>query len=90
MFIEIAQAAGVIDDAPSFSDVLTNVLTFLLQVSGIIGIIGIVIAGILYFVAGGDRRQIALAKTITGASIVGIAILFASFILIKTIQGFFS
>jgi hypothetical protein len=90
MLIQTAQASGVIEDAPTFAEILLNVFTFLLQVAGIIGIIGIVMAGLLYFFANGDRRRIATAKQITGASIVGFIILLGAWIIIKTIGGFFA
>lgn len=89
MLIETVHAGGVIDDAPTFAVVLSNVFTFLLQVAGIIGIIGIVLAGILYLTANGNPKQIDKAKKITVATIVGVVILFASLVILKTIAGFF-
>jgi type IV secretory pathway VirB2 component (pilin) len=89
MFIQTARAAGVIDDAPTVATVLTNVFTFLLQVAGIIGIIGIAFAGILYLTANGNPKQIDKAKKITVATIVGVVILFASLVILKTVAGFF-
>jgi ABC-type cobalamin transport system permease subunit len=90
MLIQTAQASGVIEDAPTFAKILLNMFAFLLQVAGVIGIIGIVIAGLLYFFANGDRRRIALAKTMTGASIIGFVIFLGAWVIIKTITGFFT
>ena len=90
MFIPIAQAAGVIEDAPSFAHILLNAYYFLLQIAGIVGILGIVLAGALYIFANGDKRKIRSAKIITSAVLVGAIILFGSWILLKTIAGLFA
>ncbi len=89
MLIPVAYASGVIEDAPTFSRVLGNVLDFVLQLAGIVGILGVVVAGMLYFFANGDRRRIATAKKITIATIIGFVILLGAWIVIKTISGFF-
>lgn len=90
MFIQTAQAAGVIDDAPTFADVLLNAFTFLLQFAVIVGIIGVVMTGLLYFFANGDRKLISVAKKISMAMIIGFVILFGAWIVLRTIVGFFS
>lgn len=90
MLIETAQAAGVIDDAPTFADILLNAFDFLLKLGSIVGLIGIVAAGMLYFFAAGDRRQIASAKKVTSACVLGFVILFGAWICIKTIIKFFA
>jgi hypothetical protein len=89
MFIPTAQAAGVIEDAPSFAQILLNAYYFLLQIAGIIGILGIVLVGALYIFAAGDKRKIRTAKMITGAVFVGVLLLFGSWIILKTIAGLF-
>lgn len=90
MLIEKAQAGGVIDDAPTFADILSNTLVFLLQLTVIVGLIGFVVAGMLYFFAGGDRRQIATAKKISFACVIGFVILLGALVLVKTIGSFFA
>jgi type IV secretory pathway VirB2 component (pilin) len=90
MFIPIAQASGVIDNAPTFSHILLNVFDFVLQVAGIIGIIGVVMAGLLYFFANGDKRRIAMAKKVSVSLIIGFVILLSAWMIIKTLGGFFS
>jgi len=89
MFIEAAQAAGVIDDAPTFAQILLNTFSFLMQITGIVGLIGFVAAGMLYFLANGDRKQIATAKKISSACVVGFVILFGAWVFVKTIAMFF-
>jgi hypothetical protein len=89
MLIPTAQAGGVIEDAPTFAEVLRNVFDFLLQVAGIIGIIGVVMVGLLFFFANGDNKRIAMAKKFSVALVIGFVILFGVWVLITTIGGFF-
>ncbi|MDD5083929.1 MAG: hypothetical protein PHT88_03285 [Candidatus Moranbacteria bacterium] len=90
MFIERAQAGGVIDNAPTFSEVFLNAFIFLLQVAGIIGIIGVVLAGVLYLFANGDSRRIRAAKNMLIAIVIGFAILFGAWIIVQAVSSFFS
>lgn len=80
--------AGVIDEAQPLSVGLTNILDFLLSIIGVVAIIGLVIAGLLYFFAAGDMRQLALAKKATLAAITGIVIALGGYVLIRTIAAF--
>lgn len=80
--------AGPIDEAQPLSVGLLNILDFLLAVIGVVAIIGLVIAGFLYFFAAGDMRQITLAKKATLAGITGIVIALGGYALIRTITVF--
>ena len=80
--------AGPIDEAQPLSVGLANILDFLLAIVGVIAIIGLVIAGCLYFFAAGDMRQIALAKKATLAGITGVVIALGGYVLIRTIATF--
>ncbi len=82
--------AGVIDEAQPLSVGLNNILDFLLSIIGVVAIIGLVIAGGLYFFAAGDMRQIALAKKATLAAITGIIIALGGYVFIRTLAGFFA
>lgn len=83
-FIGTARA-GIISDAPTVSQVLYNVLNFILLIFGFLGIIGFAIAGIAYLTAMGDERQIEKAKKATIYSVLGIVIALGGWVLIKTI-----
>lgn len=85
----LAQAAGVIDDAPGLSDVLLKVFIFVLSIVGVLGIVGLMVAGIMYFFSGGDRRKIDTAKRMTVYTIIGILIALSAWVLVKQISGFF-
>lgn len=80
-----AALAGPISEARPLSEGLTNILNFLLSIVGIVAIIGMVIAGSLYFFAAGDMQRIALAKKTVLASVTGIVIALSGYILIRTV-----
>jgi ABC-type nickel/cobalt efflux system permease component RcnA len=81
-------SAGVIDEAQPLSVGLAKILDFLLSIIGVVAIIGLVIAGGLYFFAAGDMRQLALAKKMTLAAVTGIVIALGGYVLIRTIATF--
>lgn len=81
--------AGIIGDAPRISDVLLNILDFLLQILGILGIILLVIAGILYFTSSGDQSRIDLAKKMTIYVVVGMFIAVGAMVVVRQIASFF-
>lgn len=80
-----AQAAGVIDDAPRISSVLGNVVNFLLSIVGTIAVIAFLIAGILYFLARGNQRQIDLAKRMFWAGVIGASVALGAYVIIVTL-----
>ena len=82
--ISIAHA-GVISDAPKLSGVALNVLNFLLAVFGIIAIISLTVAGIIYLTAGGSEQRIETAKKMTLYSIIGIAAALAAMVIVRQI-----
>lgn len=77
--------AGVVADAPPLIDGLTKILNFLLLIFGLVGILGMIVAGILYFTAVGDERQVMLAKKAAWSGVLGIMIALGSLILVLTI-----
>lgn len=77
--------AGVISDAPKISQLLLNVLNFLLSIFGVIAIISIVISGIIYLTAGGNENQVARAKKMFLYSIIGIIFALGGMVIIRTI-----
>lgn len=85
-FIPIAYA-GVITDAPRVSEVLTNVLKWLLEVFGIIAVMVFVGSGILYLVASGNEGVIDRAKKWMMYSVLGIVIALGSLIALSTIRA---
>lgn len=90
MLIPHFVGAGPITNAQPITIALTNILNFLLSIVGVVAIIGLVIAGGMYFFAAGDMRQISLAKNMTLASITGLVIALGSYVVIKLIASFLS
>lgn len=77
--------AGVIADAPPISQLLYNIFTFLLSVFGIIAIIGLVIAGLIYLMSAGNENMLEKAKKAMTYSIIGIVVALAGIIIMKGI-----
>ncbi|MFA9262377.1 MAG: hypothetical protein ACEQSB_03415 [Undibacterium sp.] len=88
MFVPHLVSAGPITNAQPIIVPLTNILNFLLSIVGVVAIIGLVIAGGMYFFAAGDMRQISLAKKMSLASITGIIIALGSYVVLKLIASF--
>jgi type IV secretory pathway VirB2 component (pilin) len=82
--------AGPLTTAQPIIVGLTNILNFLLSIVGVVAIIGLVIAGGMYFFAAGDMRQISLAKKMSWASITGIVLALGSYVVLKLIALFLS
>jgi heme O synthase-like polyprenyltransferase len=87
MFIEIAQAGGIITNAPRFSQVLANAFNFLLSIFGMLAIIGMITAGVIYLASGGNENRTQTAKRAFLYSIAGIAVTLAAMVIIRTIDS---
>ncbi|NCA93793.1 MAG: hypothetical protein EOM84_01300 [Sphingobacteriia bacterium] len=85
--IETAQAQTMAN-APSFTEIGSTIVNFILQAVGIFAIIGLVVTAIIYFTANGDEMRIKLAKRSFFYSIVGIVIALGSIIMIRFIANF--
>lgn len=87
--IPVAQA-GVITDAKPLSQILLDALSFLLSVAGIVGIIALVVAGIIYLTAGGDEKRMQLGKKTAVASVIGLMIILGALVLVTQIGKLFA
>lgn len=67
-----------------------NVLNFLLSITGVVGIIMLVAAGIAYLTAAGNEGQIETAKKMTKWAIIGIAVALGALVIVKQVASFFS
>lgn len=90
MAFPAAVSAGALDEAQPLTVGLTKILNFLLLILGTVAILGIIIAGILYFTAGGDPRQVMTAKKAFAACIMGLLFSLGSMILVWTIARLLS
>lgn len=85
--INIAQA-GPLDTAPKLSSLVMSVLQFVVTLVGVIAVLVIVVAGIMYMTSGGDTNRVQIAKKALSAGVIGLAIAILSLIIVKTIVSF--
>lgn len=74
----------------SISTIVTNLLSWLLVMFGVVGVIGFVIAGIMYLVAAGNDDVISRAKTAMQWSIVGIIVGLGGLVVIRAVEAMLS
>jgi TRAP-type C4-dicarboxylate transport system permease small subunit len=84
MFFNTAHA-GVITDAPRLSTILENVLNLVLSIVGVLAILVIVVAGIMYITSSGNLERATLAKRALTGGIIGICVVILSLIIVRTI-----
>lgn len=68
------------------SDLLINVMKWLLRIVGIIAIIAFVISGLQYFLASGDEKMAETAKRNMQFSVVGIVVALSGLVIITAID----
>lgn len=83
-----AQNSGLPTD--TISGIIGRTMNWLLMILGFIGIIGFVIAGILYLTAAGDEDQIGKAKNAMMYSIIGVIVALVGFVIIRAVEGWLS
>jgi len=71
----------------SISDILQNIMQWLLWVVGIVGVIGFALAGIMYLIAAGDQTMIDRAKKAMIYSIIGVVVALAGLVVLNFFQG---
>lgn len=74
--------------AGSLLGIITSAMNWLLIVVGILGVIGFVIAGIIYLTAAGDEGQIDRGKRTMINSIIGIVVALLGVIVIQAVKAF--
>lgn len=82
-----ANADDIVNKAYTLKDIAINVLNFLLSVTGIVAIIGLIVGAIFYLTSYGDEERMKKGKQILVASIIGIVIAFASLVIVKQVAG---
>ncbi|MBU2028833.1 hypothetical protein KJ761_03005, partial [Patescibacteria group bacterium] len=70
--VELPQETGL--SQKTVKEILTKLLTWLLEIVGIIAIIGFVVSGIMYLVSAGNDEMITKAKKYMGYCLMGIAV----------------
>jgi hypothetical protein len=70
------------------SDIISNLMSWILSVVGILAIIAFAIAGILYMTSGGDEERISSAKRAFIYSILGVIIALSGLVIVQAVQNF--
>jgi hypothetical protein len=70
----------------TITDIVVNILNWMLGLIGVVGIIGFVIAGILYLTSVGDSGRIETAKNAMMFSIIGVIVALSGFVALKAIE----
>ncbi len=73
----------------TIGSMLNVVLNYTLALVGILGVIGFVIAGILYLTAAGDEDQAGKAKNVMMYSIIGVIVALIGYIVVTAISQVF-
>jgi len=84
---QFQQPTGTGLPAGSLLGIITSGMNWLLIVVGILGVIGFVIAGIIYLTAAGDEDQIARGKRTMIFSIVGVIVALLGVVIIQAVQA---
>ena len=79
--------AGTGLPAGSIVGIITGGMNWLLVIVGILGVIGFVIAGIIYLTAAGDEDQIGKGKKAMIYSIIGVIVALIGVVVIQAVQG---
>ncbi|MDP3956902.1 MAG: pilin [bacterium] len=80
-----AQSSGLPGD--TIYGIITRIMNWLLALIGFIGVIGFVIAGILYLTSAGNEEQIETAKKAMLWSIVGVIVALVGFVIIRAVEA---
>ena len=67
--------------------IIQKTMNFLLSILGFLGVIGFVIAGILYLTAAGDEKRMASGKNAMIYSIMGIIVALLGFVIIQAVNS---
>ena len=80
-------ADDIVNKAYTLKDIAINVLNFLLSVTGIVAIIGLIVGAIFYLTSYGDEERMEKGKKILVASIIGIIIAFSALVIVRQVAG---
>ena len=84
--IEIAQA-GPMADALPLSAIVVNAVKSLLMVVGTLAILMLVIGGIMYMTAGGEKGRVDMAKNTIIGAVIGLVIAILSLVVVTAVTA---
>ncbi|NLC31535.1 MAG: hypothetical protein GX765_05805 [Candidatus Moranbacteria bacterium] len=77
---------GALPDGTIY-EIIRSIMNWLLALVGIIGVIGFVIAGIIYLTAAGDSSKAETAKNAMTYSIIGVIVALMGFVIIQAVDA---
>ncbi|MFA4817692.1 MAG: pilin [Parcubacteria group bacterium] len=80
-------ADDIVNKAYTLKDIAINVLNFLLSVTGIVAIIGLIVGAIFYLTSYGDEERMEKGKKILVASVIGIIVAFSALVIVRQVAG---
>ena len=90
-FGENLLSTGDVKNLPTLSgdELLQNGLNLFYFVAGIVAVIVIIVAGIMYASSGGDAGSVTKAKNLILYSIIGLVVIFSAFVITNFVIGRF-
>lgn len=73
----------------TLTQTLSNILSFLLALVGVVALIMLIVGAFMYITAGGDTDRADTGKNIVKFSVIGIVVTLAGLVLIRQVAGFF-
>ena len=72
--------------AMPLTDAVQNLYTYIISIAGVIALIALITAGILYLTSSGEPEKLSRARKQILAAFLGIVILFSSYLILRTIN----
>ena len=69
--------------AGTITDIVINIMKWILGIVGVIGVIGFAVAGILYLTAAGDEDRIETAKKAMTYCIIGVIVAILGYVIVQ-------
>jgi uncharacterized membrane protein len=85
--LDVTAGGGTGLPGGSILNIVTNIMNWLLLVIGILGVIGFIIAGILYLTSAGDETAIERAKKAMLYSIIGVIVALLGVVILQAAKS---
>lgn len=84
---------GEVDNIPNASgdgsDVLAGAINLVFYVTGVVAVVVIIIAGIMYIISTGDQNKIEQAKNMLKYAVAGLVVVILAFTIVQFVLGRF-
>ncbi len=82
--LQNGQTGGVSTQTPT--TIITNIINYALAIIGFLGVLGFIIAGIMYLISAGDETMAEKAKTYMINSIIGVIVALLGYVVMAAIS----